>query len=672
LSREEAEKGLPVKIRGTVVLQIGKGRVFNIHDGRECIAVHFFKAQEQALWKSPAPPPTVTEYGADVEIEGITGPAGYVPVIIPTRIHRVGTGMVPPARRVSMERLISGSEVSQYVEVEGVIQNVLPLSGNNAEMSIVVEGQTCDIKIHNAAKLDPDAYVDARVRIRGCSSPIFNLRSEATGIRLIVQDPQHIEILRPPPKDPFLAPRVPLKGLLPFAREPEVFHRKVTQGVVNFALPGKFFFLQEGNAGVRVDSPGAVVRVGDAVEVAGFVETSRHIASLTGAVARRTGKGEVPAPVPVSASQLLNPTVANPLEPVTKQDHFGSLVRLSGTIRNNEWDDANRQVRLLVDSDGTLFTAVIPDPDPDHAPHTRWAEGSAIDISGVCELEFEPGEKGAKSPVVTGFKLWSRDPADIVVLHAPSWWTPLRLSVALGGSLAVLALALVWASALRLQVKRQMAVISHKLQNEAVIEERNRMARDLHDTLEQQLAGVSLQLDDIQETVREDPRAAQDALDLARRMLDFTRTEARRSVWDLRSQILELHGLETAIRAMAESGSHLSRPIIQVNVTGEPRRLPAADSYNLLRMCQESLANALKHAHAGRIDITIEYLPEEVRLTVSDDGQGLAPGMLEHSANPHFGVLGMRERARKIGAALKIDGNPGAGCTVSIVLPAKP
>jgi signal transduction histidine kinase len=217
-----------------------------------------------------------------------------------------------------------------------------------------------------------------------------------------------------------------------------------------------------------------------------------------------------------------------------------------------------------------------------------------------------------------------------------------------------------------------MAVISHKLQNEAVIEERNRMARDLHDTLEQQLAGVSLQLDDIQETVREDPRAAQDALDLARRMLDFTRTEARRSVWDLRSQILELHGLETAIRAMAESGSHLSRPIIQVNVTGEPRRLPAADSYNLLRMCQESLANALKHAHAGRIDITIEYLPEEVRLTVSDDGQGLAPGMLEHSANPHFGVLGMRERARKIGAALKIDGNPGAGCTVSIVLPAKP
>lgn len=670
LSREEAEKGLPVKIRGTVVLQIGKGRVFNIHDGRECVTVHLFKAEEQGLWKAPMPPPAVTEYGAEVEIEGITDPAGYVPVIIPTRIRRVGTGVVPPARKADMERLISGSEVSQYVEVVGVIQKVLPLSGNNAEMSIVVEGQACDVKIHNAPKLDPDAYVDARVRIRGCSSPIFNLRSEATGIRLIVQDPKHIEILRPPPKDPFLAPRVPLKGLLPFAREPGVFHRKVTQGVVNFVLPGKFFFLQEGNAGVRVDSPGAVVRVGDAVEVAGFVETSRHIASLTGAVTRRIGKGDVSAPVPVTASQLLNPVVASPQEPVTKQDFFGSLVRLTGTIRNNEWDDSNRQLRLLVDSDGSLFTAVIPEPgDP---PHMRWPEGTMIDISGVCELEFEPGEKGAKSPVVTGFKLWSRDPADIVVRHAPSWWTPLRLSLALGGSLAVLALSLIWASALRRQVKRQMAVISSKLQNEAVSEERNRMARDLHDTLEQQLAGVSLQLDDIQETVREDPRAAVDALDLARRMLEFTRTEARRSVWDLRSQVLELHGLETAIRAMAESVAHPSGPAIQVNVTGEPRNLPAADAYNLLRMCQESLANALKHAHAARINITIEYLPDEVRLSVSDDGQGFAPGMLDHSANPHFGVLGMRERARKIGASLKIDGNPGTGCTVSIVLPAKP
>ncbi len=670
LSREEAEKGLPVKIRGTVVLQLGKGRVFNIHDGRECIAVHLFSAQEQGLWKAPAPPQTVTEYGAEVEIEGVTGPAGYSPVIIPTRIQRVGTGIVPPAKKADIERLISGSEVSQYVEVEGVVQKALSLSSNNAEMSVVVDGQTCDVKIHNAAKLDPDAYVDARIRIRGCSSPIFNLRSEAAGIRLIVQDPQHLDILRSPPKDPFLAPRVPLKGLLPFAREPEVFHRKVTQGTVNFVLPGKFFFLQEGNAGVRVDSPGVLVRVGDAVEVAGFVETSRHIASLTGAVARRIGKGELPAPVAVTASQLLNPKVASQQEPVTKQDFFGSLVRLKGTIRNNEWDDANQEFRLLVDSDGTLFTAILPVTGDRQL--TPWSDGSEIDIAGVCELEFEPGEEGAKSPVVTGFKLWSRDPADVVVLSARPWWTPLRLSLALGGSLAVLALSLIWATTLRRQVNQQMAVISDKLHNEAVSEERNRMARDLHDTLEQQLVGVSLQLDDIQETVRLDPPAAQGALDLARRMLEFTRTEARRSVWDLRSQILELHGLEAAIRAMAESAAHSSGPIIQVNVTGESRTLPAAESYNLLRMCQESLANALKHAHAGRIVITIEYHPEEVRLSVSDDGRGFAPGMLEHAENPHFGVLGMRERARKIGAALKINGEPGDGCHVSIVLPVKP
>jgi signal transduction histidine kinase len=94
--------------------------------------------------------------------------------------------------------------------------------------------------------------------------------------------------------------------------------------------------------------------------------------------------------------------------------------------------------------------------------------------------------------------------------------------------------------------------------------------------------------------------------------------------------------------------------------------------FQLLRVAQESLANAIKHSGAKRIVISLEITPEAIRLRISDDGLGFAPGALTHSESPHFGVLGMQERAAKIGAELSIVGTPGAGCVVTLSLPCRP
>jgi len=235
----------------------------------------------------------------------------------------------------------------------------------------------------------------------------------------------------------------------------------------------------------------------------------------------------------------------------------------------------------------------------------------------------------------------------------------------------VLLLTLGWAALLRRQVARQTQVISEKLRGEAVSTERNRVARDLHDTLEQQLAGVALQLDGVEETIREDPGAASQTVKLARRMLRHTRLEARRSVWDLRSQVLEIQGLPAALRALAGSGAGRSGPEVVVQVNDENLELPATAEFQLLRVAQEALANAIKHAAARRIVITLESMPEATRLRISDDGQGFTPGALTRTDDPHFGVLGMQERAAKIGAELSIFGTPGAGCIVTLTLPNK-
>jgi signal transduction histidine kinase len=109
-----------------------------------------------------------------------------------------------------------------------------------------------------------------------------------------------------------------------------------------------------------------------------------------------------------------------------------------------------------------------------------------------------------------------------------------------------------------------------------------------------------------------------------------------------------------------------------VQVADESLGLPANVEFQLLRVAQEALANAIKHAGAKRIVISLETMPEATRLRISDDGRGFAPGALTHSDSPHFGVLGMQERAAKIGAELSIVGTPGAGCVVTLSLPCGP
>jgi signal transduction histidine kinase len=404
------------------------------------------------------------------------------------------------------------------------------------------------------------------------------------------------------------------------------------------------------------------------VEVAGFVETSRTLASMRNAVARTVAGGAQPQAVPVRLEQILYPEIKDSRVPVLDTDFSGRLVRLQGVIRKiEEYGDEGFR-RLLVSSDERIFSAFLPDFDG--ADPSTWLEGSQIEVTGVCELGFTPpGSLGRKSSDIAGLSLWLRGPDDVNVLAVPSWWTPRRLAFAAAGLGGVLLLALVWVAVLRRQVLRQMGVISGRLRAEAVNEERNRIARDLHDTLEQQLVGVALQLDGTEKIIRPQNEPALESVRIASRMLRHTRLEARRSVWDLRSRILETEGLGAALRALAAHTGGSEGPSVEVQIIGETRKLPLGADFQLHSIAQEALANALKHAQAKHIVIALESTAEVTRLSVRDDGRGFAPGMLERADQPHFGVLGMQERAEKIGGELAITGTPGTGCVVTLTLP---
>jgi signal transduction histidine kinase len=207
-------------------------------------------------------------------------------------------------------------------------------------------------------------------------------------------------------------------------------------------------------------------------------------------------------------------------------------------------------------------------------------------------------------------------------------------------------------------------------QYEAVLSERTRVGRELHDTVEQGLTGIALQLEAVAATLQTSPAQARQSLDLAQQMLRYSLEETRRSVLDLRSQALESRDLAGALSDLARQMTIGTHAAADVRVEGSPVRLDASHEHHLLRIGQEALTNALKHSGAEQIEIVLQFLPEGATLVVQDNGCGIGPAARDLSGR-HFGLQGIRERVDKLAGALAIDSAPGGGTRVSVTVPAR-
>ena len=200
-----------------------------------------------------------------------------------------------------------------------------------------------------------------------------------------------------------------------------------------------------------------------------------------------------------------------------------------------------------------------------------------------------------------------------------------------------------------------------------VLEERTRIAREIHDTLAQGFTGIVIQLEAAEDALADDPEAAHTHLLRARELARESLAEARRSVWALRPQALERGDLVSALASLAGQLARESSVEIEFSQHGVPPRLSHDMENNLLRLCQEALTNALKHARASSIRAALIFGPQQVELRVEDDGQGFDPSQQPH---PHgFGFLSMTERAERMGGQLIIDSQPGQGTRVVVLVP---
>jgi len=252
--------------------------------------------------------------------------------------------------------------------------------------------------------------------------------------------------------------------------------------------------------------------------------------------------------------------------------------------------------------------------------------------------------------------IWSESGASFELRKLPhfyqTWW--FYLLVGLG--LALLAYAIY-----RYRV--------HQVESRfgAVLKERGRIAREIHDTLAQDLVGVSVQLEVVSRLMTTSAEAARKQLNEARTLVRKGIEDARTSIWDLRSQGNE--DLPARLTKAVTTASSHSSAKVYLQVKGTYRPLDKHVEAELLRIGQEAVTNATRHAEATRIDVELLYDASLLRMSITDDGRGFAGSQNHSGPEGHFGIRGMRERAANIKANLQLESEPGTGTRVSVELP---
>jgi len=200
----------------------------------------------------------------------------------------------------------------------------------------------------------------------------------------------------------------------------------------------------------------------------------------------------------------------------------------------------------------------------------------------------------------------------------------------------------------------------------AVLAERNRIAREIHDTLAQGFVAVSLQLELLARKLLDAPGEVKNLVLQTRELVQSSLEEARRSIWELRSQGSDAGDFRARLSRAASDIAKRSGLHVQFSVLGTYRALPEKIESEFLKIGQEAVTNVVRHANAKQVKIDLAYEGKKVHLTIADDGCGFANAANSSGPEGHYGLRGMRERAAQIGAQLAVKSRPGAGTQIDV------
>lgn len=639
---------------------------------------------------SPAP-------GDLVAVSGVTMPGGYAPCIDKPHWKKLGTSQLPRPKIPTIEQFMEGTADSQRIEMSGIVRSAFT-NINRLGVELVAGAYRFRAYSPIPANIDPNALVGARVRVRGTAGVSFNapLRHFLT---IVIYAPFASDFIveEPPATNPFEEPLTPLNGIAQYRYDGSTSGRIHVKGIVTYQRPGQDLFLRDNTGGLQIKSPQTTrFSVGDTIEAVGFPGVENYLPVMEDAVLRRTSEPRtVVSPFHAQVGDLqMGLTNASYITLTAKLlDYLGRGVNASS------YAFGNVNTVLVLQTTNLVFTAEKEGAEEDSSLMSI-PVGSTVEVSGICLLQ------SAEDGKITSVRLLLPSLESVRILAKPNWlYTHLFITLVL--SLVIILIGSTWLvmisrknTALRQliherELDRQELQKAHDtlewrvkertkqlkfeitarkeadLQAKAILSERTRLAKELHDTIEQTMTGVTLQLNAVTKLLQKNPENAGRHLGLARNMVRASRVDLRRSIWNLRSRELEKFDLPTALLISGNQIADGANIRIEAETRGTVQALPERLEENILRIGQEAITNTVKHSGATRLTLELEFRQQDVVLTITDNGNGFTPDNCLGPNEGHFGLLGMSERAKRLGGRISITSASGAGTTVRVEIPIK-
>lgn len=570
-----------------------------------------------------------------------------------TNVVILAHGTAPAPVPASAAEINAGRVLDRVVRMEGHVIDVFRDEIDSRFVFFVLADGN-DIVYASLFADDPDTddrplfkLLDAVVRVTGlCTRQRPQGIGRALDITLSLGSPDAITTVTPPPSDPFAAPA--FSGRIREAqRLPGIgtFRRKVRGTVIAVWGEATALVRTENNTLSKIGfATTALPACGDFIEAVGAPETDLYTLNLSRAIWRRATGTAAPMPpaesIPIN--QLFTDIFGNA---AFRQAYHGQALKFSGRVRALP---AIGSERLILECDGHALPV-------DFSAMPNALEGieigSAVEISGTCVMETENWRPQLPFPQIQGIFLAVRTPSDVRILARPSWWTPGRLLMIIA-ALAVALLVLLLRNILQARLARVR------------LDERTRLAVELHDTIAQNLTGASFEINAGERLVPTDSGAALKHLGRAARTLKSCRDELRNCIWDLRNQALDAPDMNAAIRRTLEPHVGNTSLAVRFNV---PRTLFSDNSaHTLMRIIRELTLNAIRHGGAKSVKIAGSVEDRILHFSVRDDGCGFDPDNCPGLREGHFGLQGVRERIKKFNGKMTVDSHPGAGTRIAV------
>lgn len=648
LTIEQAQAKVRVKLRGVVTFFDS-----NLYS-------RFIQDETSGIYLYDSGLPVFFAPGDVVEVEGTSSPGEYAPIVVPERITAVGKSDLPAPKRVTYERLASGQEDSQFVEIAGIVRSVqLHESSRHYLIEIATGGGRLSVYARELPVKRTDDLLDSTVRVRGVCSTQFNHQRQLFAIRLMVPRPEDLVIEEPAQNDPFAISARPIGSLLQFAPQESFGHRVKLTGTVIYHEPGRELFLQDGEQGVEVQSKSPeILQLGDRVEALGFVGQGEYTPVLQDAIYRKLNSGPAVTPVRLTPDEAL------------KGKHDCRLITVSARLLDRALHGAERYL-ILQDGD-FIFHAYLRARNGEDV-FGELQNGSRISVTGVCRID--PGKwQAGEDWRAKAFRVQLRSAADIVVLQAPPWWTLQKVLWIAGGLGFVALAAFSWVMVLHRQVAErtrqlEMQILERqRAERQRVIEqERTRVAQDLHDELGASLTEVSM-LGSLMRTPSLPPETQARYLEQIARVSRALVATLDEIVWAVNPKYDSVASLASYYSLSAQRFLNLAGIScrLQVAETFPDAPLDSRLRHGVFLAFKEALNNAVLHSSATEVRIAMEVADNALKITVSDNGKGF--DSVENFPGSD-GLTNMRQRMQKLGGRCEIQSGAGRGTVVEFHLP---